>query len=70
MDTESDRLLSERRPFVAIGLAAVALSVSRQQVYRLVSAGELETVVFFGQRYVYVASIKQRLSKLRKRSAL
>jgi excisionase family DNA binding protein len=59
---DSIAVLRERRPFIAVGMAAAVLNVSRQQVYRLIAQGELEEVHFFGGRYVYVSGVRARLA--------
>jgi hypothetical protein len=63
-----DRLavLCLRRPVIPVGLVASVLGVSRQQVYRLVDSGVLESVLLFGGCFVYVSSVRRRLSSRRR----
>jgi len=50
----------EAAPAVPVSMAASMLRVSRQQIHRLLAAGDLESVPFDGLCAVTLASIKRR----------
>lgn len=63
---DREAVLRLKRPVIPVGIAAAVLDVSRQRVYDLVEKGELETVLIFGSLFVYVSSVRRRLSLSRR----
>jgi len=60
-------ILGMRRPVIPVSMAAIILEYSREWTYHLVETGELESLLLFGSPYVYVSSVRLRLSLKRRR---